>query len=347
MTRPIVMALLSSALFAAVPSAHTAADELVIETLLTGLNNPCGVAVRPSDSNDRYEIFVADSGAGRIIRVSSDEPNTASDVITGFPTAALAKSALAVGPIGLLFLDHNSLIVGASGSNGAQVLLFELSNQSESTTSDQAKQQVEILAGEPSRNHIFALARTRANDVVTDAIVLTCFADDHSGDVRKIPLRAETLAEPKPFAAADDVSAANVPAAITLGESGHPVVGWVGSLESPRDSRLIFYNPINGSRSIELSTELYDVLGLAYSPKSGNLYAVDAAWMNAAEGGVFRVDDASEPGTPQCKTVKIAELPRPTALAFGPDGALYISALGDVNGESKRDGKLFKITGDL
>jgi hypothetical protein len=337
---------LLAAVFAA-PSHVLVAADVVVETLLTGLRSPGGVAIRPAESNDRYEIFVAESGAGRVIRIWNYEPNSPSDVITGFPLTSLGESGIRVGPIGLLFIDQSHLIVGASGSDSARVALFELPDQPESISFEQEKQQIELGTNGRTRNHIYAFARTCANNAVPDAIMITCFADDHTGEVRKLSLREGILGDTQPIGAFGNEAKPTIPAAIAVADSGFVVVSWVGSLEVPHDSRLTFINPTNGSRSMELSTDLNDVVGLAYSPKSGNLYAADVAWMNADVGGVFRIDDASEPGTPKCKTVRIADVLQPSALAFGPDGALYVTAMGESSDVTADDGKLLRITGEL
>ena len=45
-----------------------------VETILDGLNNPCGVAIQPETG----DVFVADSAAGKVVRVKDGK---ASDVI--------------------------------------------------------------------------------------------------------------------------------------------------------------------------------------------------------------------------------------------------------------------------
>ena len=89
----------------------------------------------------------------------------------------------------------------------------------------------------------------------------------------------------------------NSPAAITVGDGGYIVVGWIGKLATNRTTAgLRFTTRASGAELMELSTELYDILALAYSPRTGNLYAADAAWMKPKNGGVFRIDAANEPG---------------------------------------------------
>ena len=86
-----------------------------------------------------------------------------------------------------------------------------------------------------------------------------------------------------------------------------------------------------------MATNLKQLVGLAYSPTSGSLYAADFA------GGIHRIDDASEPGRPACRTVKVADVSKPTALAFAPDGALYVVTFGSADD----DGTLEVVTGNL
>jgi len=96
-------------------------------------------------------------------------------------------------------------------------------------------------------------------------------------------------------------------------------------------------------KSYALKQDWTSVVALAYSPSTGGLYAADAAQHMPERGGIYRLDDDSEPGRPMCRAVKIAEVRRPTSLVCGPDGAIYVTTLGDADDQ----GRLLKITGDL
>jgi hypothetical protein len=346
MRRPVAIVLATVFFLIALPHAR-AADGIAVETLLNGLKNPCGVAIRPGESSERYEIFVADSGAGRIIRLKNDAEEPAPiDVITGFPLSSLGDTGLSVGPMGLLFLDRRRLVVGVSDDAAATVRLFELEDEGVALPADSSKQQITGKAEQANFNHVYAIARTRANDMVRDALVVTCFDNALSGNVCTIVLRADTLTELALLNSSKAGAESSSPAAITIGDGGYIVVGWIGKLHQPHDGRLTFHHPASGAGLLELSTELNDILALAYSPRTGNLYAADAAWMEPKNGGVFRVDAANEPGASKCVSVKIAEAVRPSGLAFGPDGALYVTAFGDPD-ETSSAGVLLRITGDL
>jgi DNA-binding beta-propeller fold protein YncE len=325
------------------------AEDAKVDTLLDGLNHPCGIAVRPSETAGRHEIFVAESGAGRVIRVWNDQPKEIDDVVTGFERTPLGEGGTPVGPMGLYFLDRNHLVVGASGGDGtAGLRLYELTDEPTAQSATDAKQIVNLAAVEgdgtaPQREHVYAMTRTHANDNVADSLVVSCFSNDETGELQRIAIRAGTLGKIQRFADARTTP----PAAVTTSEQGYVVAGWVGRLDVPHDSQLAFYNPLDGSKLMELAVDLHDILGLAYSPKTGNLYAVDAAWMDTSNGGVFRIDAAHEIESQNAVAVKLASVLRPSAIAFASDGTLYVTAFGELSRDTPTTGILVRIKGDL
>ena len=76
------------------------------------------------------------------------------------------------------------------------------------------------------------------------------------------------------------------------------------------------------------------------------LYATDFAWMEAAEGGLFRLDQENKGGKQSVKVTKVAKLDKPTALAFADDGSVYITIIGtNKEGETGKAGALLKLSG--
>ena len=88
-----------------------------VTTVVDGLDNPAGVAIQP----DTGHVFVSDSGASRVIRVVDGK---AQDVITDFPVDVYGKGPkYNIGPLGLVFLDKNTLVVGGGGLVDGEELL--------------------------------------------------------------------------------------------------------------------------------------------------------------------------------------------------------------------------------
>src|SRR5215813_13737214 len=81
------------------------AGSVATKELLSGLNHPASIAIRPESGTDTYEVFIADGGAGRITKFRSDKPEKRADVIAGFSTKSTA------GVQSLYFLDHLRLVV--------------------------------------------------------------------------------------------------------------------------------------------------------------------------------------------------------------------------------------------
>jgi DNA-binding beta-propeller fold protein YncE len=323
------------------------ADDTTVETVLTGLSNPSGVAIRPGGTPERYEVFVADAGARRIVKISSNEPNRSADVITGFPAAASTAGGRdrTGNPFCLLFLDEKHLIAGLAGTP-PDVRLYKLSEAAATITADAAKQlltpQPTDGDSEPPHGSCAGLARTRANEFVADMLLLALRDGDGLNGVWKVPVRAGMLDTMTPLETKPAASV-SVPTALAVSEQGYLLIAADDS-SSPK-TRLVFINPTNGQSVLQLQTELREIAGLAYSPKSGNLYALAKAIGNESEQGLFRIDDASMLGQPGVKELKLADIPRPTSLAFAPDGALYITSLGEDGNEGQ--GALLKITAEL
>jgi hypothetical protein len=336
-------------------AALSSAEGVAVEPVLIGLNGPAGVAVRPSPSG-AYEIYVAEGGAGRIVRVRSDQPNASTEVIRGLPVIAPDKGASE--SIGLTFLDRERLVVlnrsasGDSTTGAAIARLYEVPTDGKPLAADAMKQHVDLPADtEPptpdaqSRGH-FALARTRANDHVPDMLLVISPDAGRSGELSRIPARAGTFGELGVFPLAKERLPAGAPTTIAVSEQGYVVLSFTDG-DSSRESHLAFVNPIDGSVVMSLTIDLPGVTGLAYSTNSSALYAIASAPTAGNEGGVYRIDSAGQLGKPAARAVKLADVTQPTAIAAGPDGTLYVTELGKSSDTSTAPGQLLKLTGEL
>ncbi|MEX0642386.1 MAG: hypothetical protein WD468_06780 [Pirellulales bacterium] len=302
------------------------AKDTSVETILDDLNNPRGVAVRPGGTASEYEVYVADAGAGRVIRIRSEQAGEAADAITGFDVKA--------GPNVLLFVDRDHLVVGCEGTPA--IRMYELVDQPTSQSADQPKQSVESAVG-PEMEAAFAFARTRPNDKVPDMLIVAVKREGSAVTLGRVPIRAGTLDKLSTFVGN---SQGRLPRGVAVGEQGYIAVSESDSSTDPSRNVLTFYDPASGATLVTIPILLRHFFDLAYHPTNGNLYALDSSG-DGEQGGVYRLDDASEPGKPACKAVKIAAINKPTALAFAPNGTLYITTAND------KQGKLLSISNDL
>ena len=90
-----LLALTCAALFAT----PLLAQDAKVETVVTGLTNPCGIAIQPETGH----VFISDSGAGRVVRIVDGKIE---EVIKGSRKDIYGKGPMYdVGPMGLAFLD--------------------------------------------------------------------------------------------------------------------------------------------------------------------------------------------------------------------------------------------------
>ena len=95
------------------------------QVLLTDLNNPVGLALCPTQAKQGpHELFIAESGAGRVLRIATDKPQEKSEAIAGFSQISYGEEpALQLGPTSLAFLTHTKLVVSGGGEQSSPGLL--------------------------------------------------------------------------------------------------------------------------------------------------------------------------------------------------------------------------------
>jgi len=316
------------------------AEDVKVEEVIGGLSNPCGLAVQPGTGH----VFISDSANGRVCRVIDGKLQ---DVVTGSPKDVYGKGPFYdIGPLGLAFTaDGKSLIVGDGGyKDGAECIRVytvpepgkpALNFEKDATATLGPLAAAEGLLGE---GNLYAIA------VTPTALYVTCNGDDTKGWVAKADINGTKFGKLERWLPTKEMVQVDAPVGIAISKQGDIVVGQFGEVNKPKDSLLSFYSAKTGKLLKNDETGLYDITGLAYSPK-GQLYATDFAWMAAGEGGLFRIDAAAA----GVKTTKIASLDKPTALAFAPDGTLYITVIGPKKDDENapKQGKLLKIAPGL
>lgn len=318
-----------SALFVMLAAVTTARGD-DYEVVLEGLNNPCGVAIQPETGT----IFVSDSGAGRVIKLVDGK---AVDVITDFPKDVYGKGPMYdIGPLGLCFLDQNTLVIGGGGLPDGEELLrvYDLSG-GETMPAKQMKASFSLPGNDDIKGegNFYAVVATK------NAIFVSCNGDDTKGWVSRAVRKGDKIGPFERYLATKEAVQVDAPVGLAISEKGHLVVGQMGEITLPGDSLLSFYNPKSKKLLMNLETGLHDITGLAYSNKTGQLYATDFAWIDTNEGGLFQMIAKKKGGEAGVTTKKIASLDKPTALTFSSDGSLYATIIGS----GKDGGKLIRF----
>ena len=297
--------------------------------VLSDLDNPTGIAIQPETGI----VFVSNSGASQVIKVVNGK---AEPVITDFPVDVYGKGPnYNIGPLGLLFLDKKTLVVGGGGLVDGQDLLrvYELPEDGKPIKADAMKASFPLIeSGElKGEGNFYALAAT------PDAIFVTCNGDDTKGWISRATLKGTEVGPFERYLATKEATQVDAPVGITMSPKGnYLVVGQMGEITVPNDGLLTFYDVTSKETLLNLKTNLHDITAVAYSPR-GQLYVLDFAWADTTQGGLFQIleDKSAESGM---RTKKITALDKPTAMAFDADGALYITVIGE-----EKKGQLIQI----
>jgi len=321
---------------------QASAQDAIPEVVTKGLNNPSGVAIQPETGH----VFVADSGAGRIVRVIDGK---AEAVITDFPTEGYGTNpTYKIGPLGLLFLDKETLVVGGGGLPDGDDLLrvFKVPGVGEGSI-DASATHGNALAlpatgeeGEddfvPGEGNFYGLARGSAG------IFVTCNGDDDKGWVSLATLKRDEISKFTRKIATKVFTEVGAPVAATTSPEKYLVIGQMGEIKNVKDSLLTFYSQ-SGTKLGIYRTGLNDITGLAYGPRHGRLFALEFNWANPQQGGLYKLV-AIKNDDDRCEAVLMSRLEKPTSLAFTKDGDCYITLAGSAKpADGKPDGQLILI----
>ncbi len=304
-----------------------------------GLVNPCGIAVQA----DSQHIFV--SMKERVVRLVPGETFEQSDEIVEFPTDQYGKGPVYdIGPLGLVFVDAETLAVGGGGNGDGEDIVRFYSIGSEPLTAENAVKAGDmkfsagsIAAGDDSKKgegNFFGIASNGSN------LFVTCNGDDTKGWVSKVELKDDGPGSLTPFIRSKELTDTDAPGGATITPDGKLLVSQIGELNERPDSLLTFYDTETGELTQKLDSGLKDITAVAYSPTSKKLYGLEFCWSDTTQGGLYRLDIKGDQVTP----VKITGLDKPSAMAFSASGALYITVLGTAT-DDKPAGKVLVVDG--
>jgi hypothetical protein len=305
-----------------------------VETIASGLACPTSLAVRGGASAVApFQLYVAEAGAARIVRLAAEKDAKATPVIVGFPK--VDRGALlggSIGPLSVAFLTANRLVVGDGGlGDGTDLVrVYSLPEGDAELTFDQVDHSAgPIKASSRSKAGEGAFADLAGSD---DACYVVPRSGDDRGWILKAIVDANRIAGLEPFVSVRDALGASHATAVTVDprpNHHYLLIATAGEFGGEPDSRVTMVSPTSGDVALALAPGLRDITAIAYSP-AGDLYVADFAASDPQAGGVYRLEAAQVDGRESCRAVKIASAQRPTALAFTPDGMLYVTTLGDA-----------------
>lgn len=325
-----------SGLLAACCTAAVCAQDVKVETVASGLNNPCGIAIQPGTG----DVFVSDSGAASVCRI---ENGKAVPVITDFPIDVYGKGPkYNIGPLGLAFLNKDLLLVGGGGlKDGEELLrLYKVPAKGKTIKASEMVSNAKLAPGDEVKGegNFYALA------VAGDKVFVSCNGDDTKGWVGIATIKDGKIAEFKRGIATKEAVEVDAPVGMAIDpKKGYVVVGQMGEISIPNDGLLSFYDAKSGKLLANFETGLSDITSIAYNSATYQLYALDFSWHDTKQGGLFHLTKTRDKdGKAGCKSTKLVSLDKPTAMVIDQSGNALVTVIGTAEGD-KPGGKLLKI----
>lgn len=327
-----------------------------IKVLAGDLRAPRGVALQP----DTQQIFLIDSGRGRIVRLVDGQVREA---IIGMPVEGTA----AVGtPVGLLFLDAQTLLIACSGTDASERGLYAIRVPAPVAPpvawSDATRIQPPWEGNDAPPSAWSNLVTVNRQFVLASAVQSSAA---EKGFLARLEVKDLAALDANMLGPVQRWISLPSPQCLTISPRGEVVAVTRSPLTDENDGslatdsmwRLVMYRATDQQRLLELSVPLQRLTGIIYSAAGSTadaplLFALDQGpeavpsndTSNVETGGLYRLDAALHRGLPSLTPVKIVSLEQPTAIARGVDQSLLITTLGPVDDQGQHPaGQLLEI----
>jgi hypothetical protein len=276
--------------------------QTVVTPVVEGLNNPTGLLVSTDGS-----LTVAESGAGRIIRV--DTEGAVTTLVDGFDLGTYTPYD--IGPLSLALAGDGSLIVGEGGNRAGRERVSFFG--SDGTATHEALTPVRGsdffgIALEPSTGALF-IAGTGSNRIYRAAPATAGGFDPATDFV------TDTLAEPLSAAA---------PSALAFDGEGRLLVGFADA-DGGKISVLTTAAEAESPYVEDLVAATGSVMAITIRPSDGAIVYVEQG-----AGGIGTIHVIDPEGV---ESTLASGLAGPTDLAYPPsttEDKLYVTLLGDT-----------------
>jgi hypothetical protein len=333
------------------------AQHYAIQQVMSGLDNPRGLALGPDGG-----LYVAEAGRGGAMPTSiviDGQPRmfgstsavsrllggTQQRVLTGLPSLATSSGAMAsglddivfnsageaFGVIGLGTTPTDRASLGSAGANLGNLVRLPLAGGTVQSIADLATHESTLNPdGQDINSNPFGLLLNPGGDfVVADAGANTILGVTSGGAASSISV-VPPRPNPLPFGPPVFQS---VPTTVATGPDGAYYVGELTGVPFPHGAANVYrIDPMTGARTVA-HTGFTNIVDLAFDP-GGNLFVLQisanglASPMGPVPGALVRVDA----GTGMRTTIASQGLIFPSSLALGPDGSLYVSNMGSSAG---------------
>ena len=305
--------------------------EIVVTTVVEGLNNPFSVAVEKG--TDR--IFVAESGARRIVEIKDDK---AVEFASDFPKAQFR--GYSAGPLSVSCGGESVLLVGHDNESGegAVTRLKQKPNSDDPSKMEIDRQTVTI--DNQGGAKLGQISNVMLKHTTLYAIT---HGDKENGWVAVAEIKKEKVESLRPSIATTKRSNYPNPTCATVSPGGeYLVISQMGEKGEAKNSRLVFYT-LQGKLLRNFEVELNDVVALAYSPSRKHLFAIDYNFSDPSKGALYKLIGK---GADKCDVKKLQDISFVTSMAFDSSGTLWLTSLGGPPvTDGNPTGKLIKIEG--